>query len=85
MLCYLISVVAAQQEVQVENCLQEATWVTVASHYEFQFAQPCHISQLAERAEEWRWTDGVREPGEHVVSSSCVISFSAQDYLLVQS
>lgn len=31
------------------------------------------------------WEDGGREPGEHVASSSCVISFSAQDYLLVQS
>lgn len=31
------------------------------------------------------WEDGGREPGEHVASSSCVISVSAQDYLLVQS
>lgn len=55
------------------------------SHYEFHFAQTYLISLLAERAEKWRWGNGMREPGEYVASSSCVISFSAQDYLLVQS
>lgn len=73
------------QEVQAENCYPKIRCITMESYYEFQFAQTCYLSLLAERAERWMWWDGAGERWAHVVTSRCVISFSVWDYMLVQS
>lgn len=73
------------QEVQAENCYPKTRCITMESYYEFRFAQTCHLSLLAERAERWMWWDEGGERWEHVVTSRCMISFSVWDYFLVQS